>query len=209
MAHKDHVIRGMPSLAKKTYSVYAPIPENSPVAIEGQDMGYLGGPSIVKGYDVLYSALKHVRNKLTVHMMGGFPDDTKDTSRCKIVFHGRLSGESFVRVYKQINTVIVPSVWQDPLPYVVSEAVLNGRLVIASNVGGIPELVDGCPGAFLFPPSDYQALAKVIDHVSSLDHETVLRLRTKNIEAFLNKFDNNRLLQDFERVLNTVCNSPA
>ena len=44
-------------------------------------------------------------------------------------------------MFEKVDIVIVPS-RIDNLPSIISEAQLNGVLVVATNVGGIPELVE-------------------------------------------------------------------
>jgi len=60
-------------------------------------------------------------------------------------------------VFAQGRTVIVPSL-AESLPYVVLEAVAAGRPVIATRVGGIPEIF-GPTAASLIAPGDAAALA--------------------------------------------------
>jgi glycosyltransferase involved in cell wall biosynthesis len=55
--------------------------------------------------------------------------------------------------------VVVPSIRPDPFPNVVLEAMAEGRAVIGSDIGGIPEMVvDGVTGS-LVPPGDRDSLA--------------------------------------------------
>jgi glycosyltransferase involved in cell wall biosynthesis len=58
------------------------------------------------------------------------------------------------------DVVVVPSLW-DGQPLVVQEALRAGRPVVASRVGGIPDLT-GEDGALLVPPGDATALAGAV-----------------------------------------------
>jgi glycosyltransferase involved in cell wall biosynthesis len=60
---------------------------------------------------------------------------------------------------------VVPSVWPDPLPGTVREAMSRGKAVIGSDVGGIPDMVvDGVTG-LLVPPGDVGALAAAMQRL--------------------------------------------
>jgi len=46
----------------------------------------------------------------------------------------------------------VPSIWPEPFPNVATEAMIRGTAVVASRIGGLPEIVeDGVTG--LLPPA--------------------------------------------------------
>ncbi len=56
----------------------------------------------------------------------------------------------------------MPSLWQDALPLAVMQPMALGRAVVASAVGGIPEMIiDGATGV-LVPPNDAPALATAL-----------------------------------------------
>jgi glycosyltransferase involved in cell wall biosynthesis len=54
---------------------------------------------------------------------------------------------------------IVPSVWPDPLPGTVREAMSRGKPVIGSAMGGIVDMIEDGVTGLLVPPDDEIALA--------------------------------------------------
>lgn len=78
---------------------------------------------------------------------------------------GPLPHEEVVALFRSARAVIVPSVWADPCPTVVLEAMAAGRPVVAAASGGILDMVvDGQTG-LLTPPGDAPALAKALTTV--------------------------------------------
>jgi glycosyltransferase involved in cell wall biosynthesis len=202
------IIEHMPSMGNKSYVVYNPMPVVPQFSDEGSDFGYLGGPSVFKGFDILCRALQKVHPKTKTHAtkMSNLSENMRySLKESGIIAHEKLDKESYKDLYKRIQVVIVPSVWPEPLPYVVGEALLSKRLVIASRVGGIPEQVKGSEGAFLFEPESYEQLAELIQFVEDLDKESRLDLGSKNRRSFLRKFNNEKASREFIKVLTECC----
>jgi glycosyltransferase involved in cell wall biosynthesis len=65
--------------------------------------------------------------------------------------------------------LVAPSLWREPFGIVVAEALAAGRPVVASAIGGIPEIVrDGVEG-LLLPPGDTGALAAALERIVRAD----------------------------------------
>jgi glycosyltransferase involved in cell wall biosynthesis len=65
--------------------------------------------------------------------------------------------------------LVAPSLWREPFGIVVAEAMAAGRPVVASAIGGIPEIVrDGVEG-LLVPPGDIGSLAAALERIVSDD----------------------------------------
>jgi glycosyltransferase involved in cell wall biosynthesis len=47
----------------------------------------------------------------------------------------------YFEIFHRMDLTVVPSLWEDPYPTVVLEAMANGRPVVAYANGGIPELI--------------------------------------------------------------------
>lgn len=59
----------------------------------------------------------------------------------RIRFTGYVDQAEMPRYYQLADIVAVPSIWDDPSPFVAYEAQAMGKPVIASGRGGIPEIV--------------------------------------------------------------------
>jgi glycosyltransferase involved in cell wall biosynthesis len=80
----------------------------------------------------------------------------------RIEWLGFTSAQAF---YSAVDVIIVPSIWQDPLPYVVIESFASGKSVICAQSGGLPELATLGKCVMTYPALDVSSLAKLMDQV--------------------------------------------
>lgn len=80
------------------------------------------------------------------------------------------------KFYNQLDVMIVPSVWKEPFGMVAAESLSCGRPVIASRIGGLPEIVNDANGT-LVEPGDPQALADAMEYY--IDHPNVLKTKSE------------------------------
>jgi len=138
-------------------------------------LGYFGGASYAKGYRLLLRSLKSLKDRLPEASIELIATSTKGTAFSKLVKSlrlgalvrelPRLSRDELAALYDRIDAVVVPSLWPEPLPYVALEAQLFGRPVIASNAGGLPEIVEHEKTGWLFRPGDQNALTALLEHL--------------------------------------------
>jgi len=118
--------------------------------------GYLGRLSAEKGLESLLESVTELpRGTWSLKIGGRGLAAYERYLRAKyrmpaIEFLGYVAPETF---FPDIDVLVVPSVWHDPLPTVVIEACAHGVPVIGSKRGGIPELVEEPYTGFLFDPS--------------------------------------------------------
>jgi len=194
----------LPSISGKLHVIYNPLPVVENFDGMNGDFGYFGGPSALKGFNVLCKALRKVNPKITIHftkMVQAPLELTDKLTKLGIATHNRLSVEAYNNLYRRVQVVVVPSIWPEPLPFTVSEALLSKRLVIASSIGGIPEQTEGLEGAFMFEPGNYEQLADQIANVRDLSEEVKADLGFKNKKGFLKKFDNEKAIRNFMNML--------
>ena len=75
-------------------------------------------------------------------------------------FWGQIDNRDIDQVYQQTDVLLVPSIWPENQPVTITEAMAAGIPVIASRIGGIPELVDDGRTGYLFEPGNAQELAQ-------------------------------------------------
>jgi glycosyltransferase involved in cell wall biosynthesis len=98
------------------------------------------------------------------------------------------------------DVVVVPSLFEDPLPRVVIESLATGRPVIAASTGGIPEMLAGEFSRFQFPRADAGALASRLRAV--LDwREREPELEQACTQHVVEEFDGQTMMDNIERIL--------
>src|SRR5579863_2644326 len=85
--------------------------------------------------------------------------------RGKVEFVGWVAPEGVNGMLSQATAVVMPSVCEDVAPLVAIEQMMQGRLIIASDIGGLGEIVDGY--GLKFPAADANGLALCMRRVIS------------------------------------------
>jgi len=57
---------------------------------------------------------------------------------------------------------VIPSLWPDPSPGVIREAISQGKAVISTSIGGVPEMLRHNETGLLVPPGDVDALVEAM-----------------------------------------------
>lgn len=64
------------------------------------------------------------------------------------------------------DVFILPSLWEG-LPLVLLEAMANARPIIATRVGGVPEMLEHRTSAYLIPPSNVEKITEALDWMAA------------------------------------------
>ena len=157
-----------------------------------------------KGQDVLIRAisiLKANHPDLRVEFLGEGPSKEADMQLARELgvidlcqFSGAVRHDEVLTRMRSATVTVLPS-RNDNCPLVTIESLAVGTPVVASRVGGIPEVVrDGIDG-FLVPPDDPQALAARLKQILS-DGSLRQMLRTNAREGFLSRLELHRAVQE-------------
>jgi glycosyltransferase involved in cell wall biosynthesis len=153
-----------------------------------------------KGVGVLLEAVGRLRGggtPMRVAVAGGGPLEEelrRQSARLRLdaacEFLGWIRHEALPGYYRGANVVCLPSVEDqrgetEGTPVVLQEALASGAIVVASEVSGVPEVVEDGRNGWLAPPGDADALARVLDRAVSMREPDLTRMRQAARETAL------------------------
>jgi glycosyltransferase involved in cell wall biosynthesis len=200
-----------PELRDKIEVVYNPLPpeiinaeprkelDNTPTFL------YVGGDSYVKGFHILLQALNKLgkqgakarfilTNKYSPRSLKILKQLSDKYRNLEIRVLGKIEYSKLIELYRKAWALLFPSIWEEPLPYAIVEAMTLGTISIASRVGGVTELLNGTIAQqFTVIPGSVNDLAKRISMITSLTTDEVKVLGFKLREEILRKLDPNKI----------------
>ncbi|MDR7377292.1 PEP-CTERM/exosortase A-associated glycosyltransferase [Rhodoferax ferrireducens] len=158
-------------------------------------VGFIGSFYAYEGLDVLLNALPQILQRMPnvrVLLVGGGPQDAALKAQAqalgiqdKVVFTGRVPHAEVRRYYDLVDVLAYPRhsmrLTELVTPLKPLEAMAQGRLLAASDVGGHLELIQDGKTGTLFKADDPDALAsKVLDLLANQDRWPALRAQARS-----------------------------
>lgn len=127
-------------------------------------IGFLGAH---KGILVLLDAVNRIKKKkFIINIIGDGHDksvyeDYIGTNKLKekVFLLGKIENKEIDNIFESTDILILPSIWPENQPVTITEAMASKIPVIASNIGGIPELVEDNKEGVLFAVGNSKELA--------------------------------------------------
>jgi glycosyltransferase involved in cell wall biosynthesis len=137
------------------------------LGLDGPTLGFAGRLMAAKALDVALEALC-LLPEAALLVAGEGPDRTAiERQRAalgleqRVTLLGSRSRVEVLRMLRAVDAALLSSRWEN-FPHVVVEALAVGTPVIATAVGGVPEVVRDGENGLLVPPNDAPALAEAI-----------------------------------------------
>lgn len=105
---------------------------------------------------------------------------------------GPVEREVLMDMYKSMDIVCVPS-WFENMPMTCIESMLLGCLVVATNVGGIPEIITHGENGFLVDSHSPQQLAAAIKQVLKLSEDEKKAISNAARERIITQFSMSKI----------------
>ncbi|MDD5732026.1 MAG: glycosyltransferase family 4 protein [Patescibacteria group bacterium] len=138
-------------------------------------IGFVGRLEEEKGLDILINAFYQLSRRFD-HLYLLLVGDGLERSRLeaqaarlglekKVLFSGYK--ENVPLFFNLIDVFVLPSIIRESFGIVLTESMACGKVVVASNLGGIPEIINNGVDGFLFRPGDEKELASILSRVLS------------------------------------------
>ena len=149
---------------------------------------FVGALGRHKGLDVLLHAYAGLTNAPPLVLIGySIPQWSISSVDCpaNVFVFNDWPRSAVMEAWRRSIMALVPSIWPDPCPTVVMEAMAMGRPVVASSIGGIPDIVTDGETGFLVTPADERALRVAIERLlddSALREQMGARARQRVVQ---------------------------
>jgi glycosyltransferase involved in cell wall biosynthesis len=179
------------------FAPLGPVSQNGNGARGRLRIGFVGTLVWHKGAHVLLDAVRSLsESAYEVRLFGDpglFPDYAArlraQAAGLPVHFMGGFDRGQRADVYKQIDVLVVPSLWLENSPLVIHEAFMAGVPVVGARIGGISELVDDGRTGLLYNPTSSSELAGALrllverrEALGELRAEVLSKPRVKSIE---------------------------
>ena len=150
---------------------------------------YVGQIEKYKGILILLNVFKDLNYKLNIVGNGKDLEKAKKFGSNNIFFYGKLNKKELEKIYLKSDILIFPSLTYENYPTVILEAFSFGIPVIASKIGGVPELVEHNFTGWLFEPGNRQELKNLIllnkDNLNEIKENCLKKARKYIVEEYL------------------------
>jgi len=180
------IAKNMPQLRNKVDVIYNPPPPefvNTDLQLKkrlGDEkvLLYLGGSSYIKGFHLIHKAINKISKKYKVKRVMTKVHDRK--LPYSYVVYSDLPYKEVINLYSEAYALLFPSIWEEPLPYVIVESMLTGTIPIAARVGGVPEITKGTPAEhYTFTLGNIDDVVDKIDTLLAQPKEHIINIGLK------------------------------
>jgi len=156
---------------------------------KGEYLLFVGNVRPDKGVKVLLQAYAEMDSPIPLVLIGQ-PDMPKRFPP-NVLLLENWPHDAVMSAWHRCTIAIAPSIWHDPCPTVAMEAMSMGRPVVASRIGGLPDIVKDGETGVLVPPEDPRALREAIqclladpnrrEHMGAMAKQRIVEFQAKTV----------------------------
>ncbi len=160
---------------------------------------YVGRLNKNKNLSLVLNALGVLKKQniiFELHVVGGYKDDYYETVVTSLMaehdlanqvkFYGWQTQEQILEIYEKGRIFILPS-QQETMPVAIAEAMAQGKVIVASNVGAIAEMFTDKLAGFLFERNNLEQLIETLKHLYN-NIDVIEKVSAKAVSEAREKF---------------------
>jgi glycosyltransferase involved in cell wall biosynthesis len=164
-----------------------------------------------KGQQYLISAFARIRKqlpnaRLLIAGTGELKEELEKQALslgCDSSVHFLGNVDNMPEFYSAVDVFVLPSI-AEGLPRTLIEAIASGVLCIASNVGGIPEILDNGRFGILVPPKDENALADAMLAAANMPRQEKLSVISTANNYIKENYSHNAAIKRIEKIYDSL-----
>lgn len=164
--------RNSPVIFNAVAPIFFDVPLKESMTNQILYVGVINVRKNIKSLLIALKALKDQGKRFELKVVGDFDPTEKykkevlefienNGLKDQIEFLGWRSQLELEQFYEATDIVVLPSL-QETLPVVIAEAMASGRVMVATTVGGIPEMIDQGETGFVYAPHQEQQLIRIL-----------------------------------------------
>lgn len=122
--------------------------------------------------------------------------------KAPVKFLGFQENEYLKKLIVEAEAIVIPSIWAENMPLNLLEAMSLGKIVIASKIGGLPEIIKDGENGLLFKPGDSLDLVRQINRLTNIDQSAVSRAAQKTSLNFSPQKNLEEILRVYDKFIN-------
>lgn len=166
--------------------------------------------TILKAFELLANGDESIDNKLV--LVGKGPEEEKIREYVKehnltdrVIVKGAIYGDEMDQIIKRAKLVLVPSEWYENGAFVALQALAKGKIIVASDIAGLSEIVQDDSTGYLAKMGDAQSFADTIAKTLNMDDEAYKAMCESAVEYAQSRCDCDKyiekLLQLYEELI--------
>lgn len=163
---------------------------------------FIGRFDKAKGLEFLIRNLDFKGNNIGLSVIGEsiLNDSDSDLKKPNVNYLGWIDNTEISSYIIQSDAVIIPSLWEG-FGLVALEAMREKKVIISSNAGGLPEIIEDNKNGLMFDAGSKKSLQEVIDRFNKLTPEELSTMGENGYKKYRSKYNfdllNQKLIDEY------------
>ncbi|MEM2510413.1 MAG: glycosyltransferase family 4 protein [Candidatus Methanomethylicia archaeon] len=170
---------------------------------------YVGGRSQIKGFKLACEVVKKLSSemKLNAYLLGVQKSSNKVIVKNKGIIHlyPRMPHDEALKIVSRSWILLFTSITEEPFPYTVLEALFLGTPPIATNVGEVPEILEGTDAyRYMVKSFNIEDIVQKSKEVLSLPFEVFVKLSKSIMVQIKEKYSWRQIKEQYLNIFRRV-----